>query len=115
LVFITIKSTNFRIRETIVFQTSVSLDTNGSSPKRTTTGLDCDSIPLNGRYTVQPVPTPTSTKLDNKSKAGGNNQKLKLFSHGKAIAGAPIKIGTNQLPNPTIKIGITIKKIIINT
>ena len=45
--------------------------------------------------------------------AGGNNQKLKLFNRGKAISGAPIIIGTNQLPKPPIKIGITIKKIII--
>jgi hypothetical protein len=32
-----------------------------------------------------------------------------LFS--KAISGAPIKIGTNQLPNPPIKIGITMIKV----
>jgi hypothetical protein len=53
--------------------------------------------------------------LESKSnnKAGGNNQKLMLFNRGKAISGAPIKIGTNQLPNPPINIGITIKKIII--
>ena len=29
------------------------------------------------------------------------------------MSGAPTKIGTNQLPKPPIKIGITIKKIII--
>lgn len=40
-------------------------------------------------------------------------QKLILFNRGKAISGAPIIIGTNQLPKPPIKIGITIKKIII--
>jgi hypothetical protein len=43
----------------------------------------------------------------------GNNQKLKLFNLGKAISGAPKKIGKNQLPNPPINIGITMKKIII--
>jgi hypothetical protein len=48
-----------------------------------------------------------------KAKAGGNNQKLKLFKRGNAISGAPIKVGTNQLPNPPIKVGITIKNIII--
>lgn len=32
----------------------------------------------------------------------------------KAISGAPIIKGTNQLPNPPIKAGITKKKIIIN-
>jgi len=30
---------------------------------------------------------------------------------GKAISGAPIINGTNQLPNPPIMIGMTIKKI----
>jgi hypothetical protein len=68
-----------------------------------------------GGYTVQPVPAPLSTKLEdnNNIKDGGNNQKLMLFKRGNAISGAPIIIGTNQLPNPPIKIGITIKKIII--
>ena len=69
-----------------------------------------------GGYTVHPVPAPCSTKEDpNKSnKAGGNNQKLKLFNLGKAISGAPIYKGTNQFPNPPIKTGITKKKIITN-
>lgn len=35
-----------------------------------------------------------------------------LFIRGNAISGAPIISGTNQLPNPPIIIGITIKKII---
>jgi hypothetical protein len=35
-----------------------------------------------------------------------------LFNRGKAISGAPKRIGTNQFPKPTIKTGITIKKII---
>jgi hypothetical protein len=53
-----------------------------------------------------------STKLDisNDNNAGGNNQKLKLFDRGKAIATAPIIMGTNQLPKPPISIGIAIKK-----
>jgi len=70
----------------------------------------------NGGYTVQPVPTPTSIKLEVNKQAndGGNNQKLKLFNLAKAISGAPINIGTNQLPKPPIKIGITIKNIITN-
>jgi hypothetical protein len=67
-----------------------------------------------GGYTVQPVPTPNFTAPNNnKNNAGGNNQKLKLFNLGKDISGAPISIGTNQLPKPPIKAGITIKKIII--
>lgn len=36
-----------------------------------------------------------------------------LFIRGKAISGAPSINGTSQFPNPPIKIGITIKKIII--
>jgi len=37
-----------------------------------------------------------------------------LFIRGKAISGAPINKGTNQLPKPPIAIGITMKKIIKN-
>jgi hypothetical protein len=37
-----------------------------------------------------------------------------LFKRGKAISGAPIKIGTNQFPKPPIKTGMTMKKIIKN-
>jgi hypothetical protein len=67
-----------------------------------------------GGYTVQPVPAPFSTiELDRRRvKDGGNNQNLILFIRGKAISGAPSIKGTNQFPNPPIKIGITIKKII---
>jgi len=71
---------------------------------------------LKGGYIVQPVPTPDSTieeKSSNKIETG-NNQKLRLFNLGKAISGTPNIMGTNQLPNAPIKIGITIKKIIIN-
>jgi hypothetical protein len=83
---------------------------------KSTAGPECASIPLKGGYTVQPVPTPTSTKEEKRSKvrAGGSNQKLRLFKRGKAISGAPMRIGTNQFPNPPIIMGITIKKIIIN-
>jgi hypothetical protein len=45
---------------------------------------------------------------------GGKSQKLILFIRGKAISGAPSIRGTNQFPNPPIKIGITMKKIMIN-
>jgi len=61
------------------------------------------------------VPAPLSTKeLDNNiTKAGSKNQNLILFIRGKAISAAPSIKGTNQLPNPPIRIGITIKKIIM--
>lgn len=67
-----------------------------------------------GGYTVHPVPAPFSTiDLDKRRvKEGGNNQNLMLFIRGKAMSGAPSIKGTNQFPNPPIKIGITIKKII---
>jgi len=73
-------------------------------------------MPLKGGYTVQPVPTPTSTieEIRSKDSAGISSQKLKLFKRAKAISGAPFKIGTNQLPKPPTIVGITIKKIIIN-
>jgi len=49
--------------------------------------------------------------MDNKDKEGGRSQNLMLFIRGKAMSWAPIIIGTSQLPNPPIRIGITIKKI----
>jgi len=75
-----------------------------------------NSIDANGGYTVQPVPAPPSTKLDdnNKINAGGNNQNDMLFNRGNAISGAPIIKGTNQFPKPPIITGITKKKIIVN-
>jgi hypothetical protein len=83
---------------------------------KSTAAEECACILLKGGYTVHPVPAPISTKDDdtNNNKAGGNNQKLILFNRGNAISGAPIIIGTNQFPKPPIKIGITIKKIMIN-
>jgi len=82
---------------------------------KSTEGPECACTPAKGGYTVHPVPAPVSTKaeVNNKIKAGGNNQKLILFNLGKAISGAPIKRGTNQLPKPPKIIGITIKKIMI--
>jgi hypothetical protein len=61
------------------------------------------------------VPAPLSTKdlESNIIRAGIKNQNLILFIRGKAISAAPNIKGTNQFPNPPIKIGITIKKIII--
>ncbi len=61
-----------------------------------------------------PLAEPWTKKLINKQiNAVGSNQKDKLFMRGKAISGAPIMMGTNQLPNPPIKAGMTMKKIII--
>jgi hypothetical protein len=81
---------------------------------RSTAGPPWARIPDNGGYKVHPVPAPTSTRdeLSNKTSDGGSNQKLKLFNRGNAMSGAPTITGTNQLPNPPIKTGITMKKII---
>jgi len=46
-------------------------------------------------------------------KENGINQKLILFSLGKATSGEPIIIGKKILPNPPIIIGITTINIII--
>ena len=45
--------------------------------------------------------------------AGTSSQKLMLFRRGNAMSGAPIMIGTNQLPKPPIIAGMTMKKIMI--
>lgn len=68
-----------------------------------------------GGYTVQPVPAPYSTILlaRRRDREGGSSQNLMLFIRGKAISGAPSIRGTNQLPNPPIIIGITMKKIMM--
>lgn len=70
-------------------------------------------LPASGGYTVHPVPAPASTMDDARSRRndGGRSQKLMLFIRGNAMSGAPIIRGTNQLPNPPIIIGITMKKI----
>ena len=68
----------------------------------------------NGGYTVHPVPNPVpiNALVKRRRKEGGKSQNLKLFSRGKAISGDPSIRGNSQFPNPPIKIGITIKKII---
>lgn len=65
---------------------------------------------------VQPVPAPLSTSKEPsiKTPLKGSNQKLKLFKRGKHISCAPKSKGNSILPNPPIRIGITIKKIIRN-
>ena len=46
-------------------------------------------------------------------KAGISSQKLMLFIRGNAMSGAPIMIGTNQLPKPPIIAGMTMKNTMI--
>jgi hypothetical protein len=61
------------------------------------------------------VPAPISTidLKSNKNKAGTSIQNLILFKRGNDISGAPNIKGTKILPNAPIKIGITVKKIMI--
>jgi hypothetical protein len=70
-------------------------------------------FPARGGYTVHPVPAPIPAKAEDERRVseGGRSQKLMLFIRGKAISWAPIIRGTNQLPNPPIITGITMKKI----
>ena len=81
---------------------------------RSTLLPECPNVDLNGGYTVHPVPTPVSTRLEKRRRQidGGKSQKLRLFIRGKDMSGAPIIRGKNQLPKPPIRIGITMKKII---
>jgi hypothetical protein len=84
--------------------------------ERSTEAPECEMFEERGGYTVHPVPAPLSEipPRINKVREGGRSQKLILLRRGKAISGALIINGTNQLPNPPIIIGITMKKIIIN-
>jgi hypothetical protein len=67
-----------------------------------------------GGYTVQPVPTPESTREERRRniKEGISSQKERLFIRGKAMSATPSIRGISQLPKPPIEIGITMKKII---
>ena len=55
----------------------------------------------------------TNIEMSSRTKAGGSSQNLMLFMRGKAMSGAPIISGTNQLPKPPIIAGMTMKKIMI--
>lgn len=83
---------------------------------RSTDGPEWARLLESGGYTVHPVPAPFSTAAEDTRRIndGGISQNLRLFIRGNAISGAPSISGNNQFPNPPIKIGITIKKIIRN-
>src|SRR3954466_12289510 len=73
-----------------------------------------------GAYIVHPVPAPRpvppDTKVEPSSRQndGTSSQKLMLFMRGKAMSGAPIISGTNQLPKPPIIAGMIVKKTMIS-
>ncbi len=73
-----------------------------------------------GGYITQPPPKPssppapgTNIELNSSRKEKGSSQNEMLFIRGKAMSGAPIISGTNQLPKPPIMAGMTMKKIMI--
>ena len=51
--------------------------------------------------------------MKRRANEAGSSQNEMLFIRGKAMSGAPIMIGTNQLPKPPINAGMTMKKIMI--
>jgi hypothetical protein len=59
------------------------------------------------------MPGAPSTNIDSTSRISdtARNQKEMLLRRGKAMSGAPIMIGTNQLAKPPISAGMTMKKI----
>ena len=60
-----------------------------------------------------PAPPPITADNNNSRNEGTSSQKLILFIRGKAMSGAPIINGTNQLPKPPIIAGMTMKKTMI--
>ena len=53
-----------------------------------------------------------NSEMKKSAKEAGSSQNEILFMRGKAMSGAPIMSGTNQLPKPPISAGMTTKKII---
>ncbi len=61
------------------------------------------------------MPAAPSKNIDMTSSVNdaGSSQNEMLFMRGKAMSGAPTMIGTNQLPKPPIRAGMTMKKIMM--
>ena len=60
-----------------------------------------------------PAP-PKKGEASSSVKAGISSQNDTLFMRGNAMSGAPIMIGTNQLPNPPTIAGMTMKNTMIS-
>ena len=86
---------------------------------RSNAGPLCPDVDKGG-YITQPPPNPSSPPtpgtnmlmISSVSEKGSSQNEI-LFMRGKAMSGAPIISGTNQLPNPPIIAGMTMKKIMI--
>lgn len=76
--------------------------------------LGCPDNAERGGYSVHPVPGPEPIikETSRKTKDTGNSKNDRLFRRGNAMSVAPHINGKNQLPNPLMRIGITVKKII---
>jgi hypothetical protein len=93
------------------------LETPARCKEKMTISMDnpeCPMVLLKGGYMVQPVPAPLPHKNPayNRVILGGSNQKLKLLRRGNLISGVISISGMSQLPNPPIRVGIIMKKII---
>src|SRR5208283_4065207 len=55
----------------------------------------------------------THSDVNSRQNEATSTQNDMLLSLGKAMSGAPISSGTNQLPKPPISAGITMKKIMM--
>ncbi len=60
-----------------------------------------------------PAPWPTKGEPSSRKKDGTSSQNEMLFIRGKAMSGEPIISGTNQLPKPPIRAGMTTKNTMI--
>jgi len=60
-----------------------------------------------------PVPPGTKAESISEQKPATVSQNEMLFMRGKAMSGAPIMIGTNQLPKPPMIAGMTMKNTMI--
>ncbi len=74
-----------------------------------------------GGYMTQPPPNPSipgapsmCIEIMRSRNEKGSSQNEMLFMRGNAMSGAPIMIGTNQLPKPPMRAGMTMKKIMIS-
>ena len=88
--------------------------------KKSIAGPGCPVLDERGGYRTQPPPNPiipgapsTNIEITARVNDDTSSQNDILFMRGKAMSGAPIMIGTNQLPKPPISAGITTKKIMI--
>ena len=53
----------------------------------------------------------TNIEMTASTSEAKSSQNEMLLRRGKAMSGAPIMIGTNQLPKPPMRIGMAMKKI----